>query len=452
MSNTVMDRAAFRFDIGTNGAVAALAPAAEAFAFDLARHDVRSTLPASIQAIMQNGLLERVFEDALLPDFLYPRLADQRPWAGGMGDTGIFTRAGLLSPVTTAITGSDPSAATYGVEQWSMTMDQYGNAMDTNMIQSRMTLASKFLEDIQKLGVNAGQSINRLARKRLYDAYGGGLTWVPTTAGSGTSIVVADATGFDKVLVNGVKVAVSASNPLSITIAGVANTVTGCNLGTNTLTVGTATAVTAGDAVVASNAATSFRPSNRATAFNLTGSDTVTMATFRSAVARLRKMNVPTINGNYIAHIDPDTESQLYADSDFKQAYQGRGDSAVFRDMSIGTFLGIDWVRNNEAPTKTVNSLTVHRPIVFGAGTLVAGPFDGMADLLADTGVDQVPSIKFIGPADAVQVALIVRPPQDRLQQVIGSAWSWIGDYAVPSDSTTGDAALYKRGVVIEHT
>lgn len=438
----LMDRTVFRFDVAD----------AMPFKFDLRRHDVRSTLPAGIQAIMQNGLLDRTFEDALTPDFLYPKLAEERPWAGSMGDTSIFTRAGLLAPVTTAITGSDPSAATYSVEQYSMTMDQYGNAMDTSMIQSRMTLASKFLEDVQKLGVNAAQSINRLARNRLYNAYGGGRTWAPSTAASSTSIVVFDATGFDKVLVNGVKTAVSGSNPLTVTIAGVANTVTGCNLGTNTLTVGTTTAVTAGDAVVAANAATSFRPAAKASAFALSGSDVATMSLFRSAVARLRKMNVPTINGNYVAHIDPDTESELYADADFKQAYQGRGDSAVFQDMSIGTFLGIDWVRNIEAPTTTVNALTVHRPIVFGGGALVAGPFDGMADLLAGTGVDEVPSVRFIGPAEGVQVALIVRPPQDRLQQVIGSAWSWIGDYAVPSDSTTGDGALFKRGVVIEHT
>jgi hypothetical protein len=435
----IMDRTMFRFD------------AKPIFGFDLARHDVRSTLPAAVQAIMQNGLLERVFEDALVPDFLYPKLADERPWAAGMGDTSIFTRAGLLAPTTTPITGSDPSPTSYAIEQYSMTMDQYGMAMDTSMIQSRMSLASKFMEDVQKLGVSAAQSINRLARTRLYNAYGGGRTWAPATAGTSTSIPVFDATGFDKVLVNGVKTAVSGSNPLTVTIAGVANTVTGCNLGTNTLTVGTTTAVTAGDPVVAANAAVSFRPAARASAFQLTGSDVATMSLFRSAVARLRKMNVPTINGNYIAHIDPDTESQLYADSDFKQAYQGRGDSAVFRDMSIGTFLGIDWVRNIEAPTLTVNSNLVHRPIVFGGGTLVAGPFDGMADLLADTGVEQIPSVRFIGPAQGVQVALIVRPPQDRLQQVIGSAWSWIGDYAVPSDSTTGDAALFKRGVIIEH-
>jgi hypothetical protein len=124
--------------------------------------------------------------------------------------------------------------------------------------------------------------------------------------------------------------------------------------------------------------------------------------------------------------------------------------------MSLGTFEGLDWVRNNDAPTTADGgssaSLTVHQPIVMGADALVSGPFDGMAELLNGTGVDDVPNISYIGPAEGVQVALIVRPPQDRLQQVIGSAWSWVGDFAVPSDSTTGDAAMFKRAVVVEHT
>lgn len=427
------------------------------FRFDLTRHDVRSTLPAAIQAIMQNGLLERTFEDALYPDFLYPRAAQQRPWRANLGDTAIFTRPGLLAPVTTPITGSDPSPTTYSVEQFSMTMDQYGNSMDTNMLQSAMTLASKFLQDVQTLGINCGQSINRLARTRLYAAYGGGTTWVTTAQGSAsTTCVVKDATGFDKVLSNGTFIPVSVSNPLTVTVNGVANTVTACNLGTNTLTLGTAVTQAIGDAVVAATAPYSLRVGGGASRYNLTGGNTATLATFRSAVARLRKMNVPTIGGNYVCHMDPDTEAQLFADSDFKQAYQGRGDSTVFGSMSIGTFVGIDWVRNNEAPTTTDGgsgqNLTVHRPIVFGGDALVAGPFDGMADLLMGTGVEDVPAVKSIGPADGVQAVLIVRPPQDRLQQTIATTWSWVGDFAVPSDITTGDGARYKRGVVVEHT
>jgi hypothetical protein len=173
---------------------------------------------------------------------------------------------------------------------------------------------------------------------------------------------------------------------------------------------------------------------------------------FRAAVVRLRKMNVPTVGGYYTAHIPPDTEGELFADSDFKQALQGRQDSPVWRDLSIGRFSGIDWVRNNEVPTVTSNTgVTVFRPLVVGAGAVVAAPFEGIGDLLAGSGVEDVPSIRMVEAAPTTQVALIVRPPQDRLQQNISTSWAYTGDFGVPSDSQTGDAALYKRAVLVEH-
>lgn len=423
--------------------------------FRLDRHaGVRSSLPAGIQAMLQNGMLDRVFRDALVPNFLFPQIADAEPWMGGLGDTKTFTRKGLLAPVTTPVTGSDPSAATYSIEQWSVTMDQYANSMDTNMLGSAMALASKFLADVENLGVNAGQTINQVARNKLYKAYAGGRTWATAAATSDTSIVVESVNGFETVMVNGVPTAVSASNPLTVTIDGVANTVTGVNTGTKTLTLGTARVDVVGDYVVAANAPVSVRATGDS-AFDLSSSNVVTFANFRAAVARLRKMAVPTVGGYYVAHIDPDTEAQLFADSDFKQALQGRVDSPIYTDLSIGRFAGIDWVRNLEAPVITnggsAGTLTVHRPIVLGANALMSAPFEGTNNLLAGTGVEDVPEIRTIAAAPSVDVTLLVRPAQDRLQQVIASTWSWVGDFGVPSDAGTGDAALYKRGVVIEH-
>jgi hypothetical protein len=421
--------------------------------FRLDRHDVRSTVPTAIRAMMQNGILDRVFQEALKPNFIFPAIADAMPWQGGLGDTKTFTRKGLLAPATTPITGSDTSAATYSIEQWSVTMDQYGQAVDTNMLTSAMALASKFLADVETLGINAGQSINQIARNKLFNSYAGGRTWCTTAGTSDTSIIVQSVAGFTTVLVNGVPTAVSASNPLTVTVAGVANTVTGVNTGTSTLTLGTARVDVAGDAVVAANAPVSVRPTG-SSAYDLTTSNTATFAMFRSAVTRLRKMNVPTVGGYYVAHVDPDTEAQLFSDSDFKQALQGRVDSPIYTDLSIGRFGGIDWVRNIETPTLlggSAGNVTVHRPIVLGAGALVAAPFEGMGDLLRGSGVEDVPDISMVEAAPGVQVARIVRPPQDRLQQNLSTSWSWVGDYGVPSDSTTGDAALYKRAVVLEH-
>lgn len=421
--------------------------------FRLDRHDVRSSLPATIQAILQNGLLYRAFEDALSPDFLYAATASSRPWGGSVGDTSTFTKPGLLTPVTTPlVVGNDPAAATYSIEQYSATMNQYGNSMDTNLLQSSMALASKFIEDNTLLAVNAGQSLNRVARNKLYAAYGGGRTWA-TSVVTSTTIAVNDTTGFGTVLVNGVPTAVSVTNPLPITVNGVANTVVSVNSATS-LTLGTSITTAVGQTVLANNAPVSVRNGAATSRYGIATTDLATAALFRTAVARLRSMAVPTVNGNYVAHIDATTEAELFADADFKQAYQGRGDSEVFQEMSIGTFLGIDWVRNIEAPTTTdggsTQNLTIHRPIVFGGGALIAAPFENMGTLLADVNTG-AGSIELIGPSAGVQVAHIVRPPLDKLQQVVSSSWSWVGDFAVPSDSGTGDAALYKRGVVIEH-
>ncbi|MEV0646094.1 hypothetical protein AB0I28_12590 [Phytomonospora sp. NPDC050363] len=422
--------------------------------FRLDRHDVRSTVPAAIRAMLQNGLLDRVFQEALRPEFIYPAIADAEPWSGGLGDTKTFTRKGLLTPVTTAITGSDPSAATYGIEQWSVTMDQYANSVDTNMLNSSMALASKYIADVQTLGINAGQSINRIARNELYRAYAGGRTWVTAAATTDTSMIVESVNGFTHVLVNGVPTPVSASNPLTVSIEGVANTVTGVDTGTNTLTLGTTRVDVAGDYVVAANAPTTIRVAGD-TAYDLSASNVVKFSHFRSAVTRLRKMNVPTVNGSYVAHVDPDTEAQLFSDTEFQALYQGRGDSDVYRNLSIGVFGGIDWVRNNEAPTLlggSAGTVTVHRPVVMGAGALIAAPFADMGTLLGGTGVQDVPEISMINVASGVDVAMIVRPPSDRLQQNLSTTWSWVGDYGVPSDSlANNDAALYKRAVVIEH-
>lgn len=423
--------------------------------FRIDRHDVRSQVPAAIRAMLQNGILDRVFRDALVPEFLFPMIADAEPWQGGLGDTKTFTRKGLLAPVPTAITGSDPSAATYSIEQWSVTMDQYGNSMDTNMLMSSMALANKFLADAETLGINAGQTINQLSRNKLFKAYAGGRTWCTTAGTSDTSIIVQSTNGFETVLVNGVPTPVSGANPLSVTIAGVANTVVGVTPGTpGTLTLGTARVDAAGDYVVAANAPVTIRATGNS-AYDLSSSNTVTFANFRAAVARLRKMNVPTLGGYYVAHIDADTEAELFSDADFKQALQGRVDSPIFRDLSIGRFGGIDWVRNIESPVLTnggtAGTLTVHRPIVLGGNALMAAPFDGTNSLLSGTGVEDVPEVRTIMAAPGVDVTMLVRPPQDRLQQVLSTTWSWVGDYGVPSDAGTGDAALYKRAVVIEH-
>ncbi len=420
--------------------------------FALGRHDIRSNLPAALQGIMQDGLLDRTFQDALVPEFLFPGVATSRPWAANMGDTQHFTRRGLLTPQTTPLGGVDPTPEAYSAERYSMTMDQYGHTVDTNMLESAMTLASTFLKDIQTLGINAGQSVNRIARNKLYKAYAGGRTWAPALGTATVTMVVDSTDGLETTLVNGIQTAVSATNPIMVSINGAAAVaVDGVNAGTNTLTFNAAQTWAAGDSVVAANAPVSYRPGAKASAVDLTGADVATFSLFRDAVVRLRTMNVPTLGGAHVAHIDPTTEGQLFADSEFQALYRGAVESPVWGNLALGRFGGIDWVRNNEAQTRSNGTISYHEPIVLGADAFVAGPFSEMGSLLSQVPEGSSVDVQMVSVGPAIQVARIIRPPQDRLAQVIASSWSYVGDFAVPSDETTGDAASFKRGVVVQH-
>ena len=132
-------------------------------------------VPAQITNLMQDRTLERVFHDALFPRLLYRAEARPEVWAANLGERMIFTRAGTI-PVSTQplIPGEDPTPKTYGTEQWEAEARQFGNPIDTHMPSSYVALASLFMRNTQTLGLNAGQTLNRLARDPLYQSYLGG--------------------------------------------------------------------------------------------------------------------------------------------------------------------------------------------------------------------------------------------------------------------------------------
>jgi len=443
----------------------------------------RDVLPVDLQEIVQNGLLDRVFEDALVPVFLYDNLAEIKPWGAHLGAQAIMTKSGLMPVSTTPITGADATAATYGFEQYSLKMDQYASSIDTNMAMSALALASKFAQDNKTLAINAAQSLNIVAQNALYNAYGVGTTYLTAAIStSSTSAVVADATGFayatgstgtvNQNTVSGalgqstpVLVPVSASNPISVTVNGVANTVTGVSFvsgtsGPGTLTLGTAvSSIANGSAVInTSNAPVQYRPNAKASAAQLVSSDVATLSLFQNAVTRLRAQNVPTVDGAYVAHVHPASVNELFQDQNFLLAYRGRAESPAYQNFrpgdSVGTqsefmgrFSGIDWFMNTVTPSFTNPSgVTVYRPIVSGHGSLIKGPFEAMGDLINMQNAGANVQVDMIG-----GVARIWRAPLDRLGQVLTSTWSWIGGYTVGTDLLTGDSAAYKRSVVLEH-
>lgn len=435
--------------------------------------------PAALQPIIQLGFLQRDFQEALHSVLGYRQICDRETIATGIGETVTKTRRGLKAPVTTPLqpnlnTNFDNGLvpAGWGVEQFTLTLNMYGDTIDLNMVTSRVGIVELFLQNAKVNGVQAAQSLDRLARTALFAAYLGGNTRVRTTLGSaGTAVAVDDIRGFQMVPVNGVQVPLSASNTLAVTVGQSVYTLIGAAAdgGNNTtapgggisgtLTFSSAVSTADGTAlniVSAVTSATIIRPSGRTTATGLTAADTLTMATLLNGVAQLRNNAVPGVNGSdmYNCYLDPTSSRQLFADNDFRQLFQGVGLDTTFRTGRLESpFLGLRMIPTTEAYVQahpTIPGAVIRRPIIVGQGALIEGDFAGMA------AQDVKPADSIIEMVD--NVCMVTREPLDRLQQIIAQSWYWIGGFVAPSDITATNAtiptasnAAYKRAVIVEH-
>ena len=431
--------------------------------------------PAALQPIIQQGFLEREFEDGLKSVLAYRQAAKREMFATNIGETLTKTRPGLKAPITTPMAPSGNtnldnglSASTWTVEQYTLTLAMYGDTIDLNTVTQKVGIKSQFMQNAKANGIQAAQSLDRLARNKLFGAYMGGNTRVTATLGApAATIAVDDITGFTTVLVAGVPTPVSTTNKLDVSVNGTVyhlqsntvdspNTSTAFNGVSGTLTFsGNVTVAngTTGNSVVSVYAPKILRPNARATQNAVTSSDTLSMSIVLDAVALLRSNAVPSINGMYNVHLDPISGRQLFADPDFKIAYQGQAASQEFRMGRVIELLDCRFIPTTEAPIQahpTTAGLNVRRPIVVGEGALIEGDFSGMEN---SDFTDNDAEVNLVD-----QVVQVTRPPLDRLQQIIAQSWYWIGDFAAPTDFTvnstivpTASAAYLKRACVIEH-
>jgi hypothetical protein len=432
--------------------------------------------PAALQPIIQQGFLEREFQQALNSRLGYRAVADRMEFAVGIGETLTKTRAGLkpsvvtpLQPATNTNLDNGLVPQSYGVEQFTITLNHYAATTDLNMVTSRVGIASQFLQNAAINGEQAARSLDELARNALFAPYFGGNTHVRTTLGSANvAVAVDDVRGFQTVFVNGVQTPVGGSSSLVVTVGSNSYTLIGAAVdATNVssrpggisgvLTFGTAVTVadaTAGNAVVAATASAIMRPGNRTTARALQAGDQLTMSVLLNAVATLRLNAVPQIDGAYNCYLDPVSARQLFSDNDFRQLFQGATSANdVFRQGMINEFLGLRFALTNEAYVQghpTIMGAVIRRPIICGQGALIEGDFAGMG------AADVAPADSIVAMVDGV--AMVTREPIDRLQQIIAQSWYWIGGFTAPSDTTTNPAtvptatnAAYKRAVLVEH-
>ena len=437
-----------------------------------------NNFPAALQPIIQQGFLEREFQQALRSRLGYRAVADREEVAVGIGETLTKTRAGLKPPVTLPIAGSQNTnldngltATSWGVEQYTLSINHYAATTDLNMVTSRVGIASQFLQNAYVNGEQAARSLDNLAQAALFNAYFAGNTRVRTAlVTSGPAIAVDDIRGFQSVFVNGVQVPVSSGNSMPVVVgsngytllaaqadASNVSTVSAAGGISGTLTFSGNIAVPDGalaSTVIAGTASVVIRPSGRSNTSLLAAGDTLTMSTLLDAVAKLRLNAVPEIDGAYNCYLDPVSARQLFADPDFRQLFQGATSAnQVFRSGLVNDFLGLRFVPTTQAYVQahpTLAGLMVRRPIICGQGALIEGDFAGMA---AD---DIAPQSSIVTVVD--DVAMVTREPIDRLQQIIAQSWYWIGGFCAPSDTTTNNTifptatnAAFKRAVLLEH-
>ncbi len=136
-----------------------------------------SNFPAALQPIIQQGFLEREFEQALRSRIGYRACADREDFAVGIGETLTKTRAGLKPAVTTPLAANTNTnldngltPGSWNVEQFTLTLNHYAATMDLNMVTSRVGIASQFLQNAYVNGEQAAQRVFRRQYAGDHDA------------------------------------------------------------------------------------------------------------------------------------------------------------------------------------------------------------------------------------------------------------------------------------------
>jgi len=161
-----------------------------------------SGFPPTLLPALQLGFLSRQFASSLTSSLGFRAIADRTDVPIAIGETLTLTRKGLKAPIETPQppgtnlaldNGLIPSGWT--IEQYSLSLNLYGDSIDLNQVTSQVAIEDLFLANGQANGVQAHQSLDRLARNALYGAYltgnsrvlGGSGNLLPWTISEGSS-------------------------------------------------------------------------------------------------------------------------------------------------------------------------------------------------------------------------------------------------------------------------
>ena len=426
-------------------------------------------VPPTVLELQQKGLIERAFHDGLFPNLAFRAEALAEEWPANTGTEVFMTRPGLLTPITSPIAaGSDPQPQQVVYEQWGATLEQYGGSIDTHMPTSVTANADLFLRNVHQLGLQAGQSINRIARNAMFKAYlSGQTTLLAATASGDTTIRVASLSGFTDVVAAGSNVRplpVSPASPLSIRIGNTSPTVRSVigaipddstdptGPGTLVLSASVGSVIAIRSAVRSAYAPRVVRSAAGASVDAISATDTLTLQQCINAVAFLRNANVqPHEDGFYHAHLSPLANAQFFADPVFQRLNQSLPEHVTYKEGFIGSIAGILFYMNTESPSalnsgtrkstgtsayfsqeiaaETTNNagVDIGRVILTGKGCLYEKYLDESQYVTEAGTTGKIGEFDVVNSGVSVlteRIRLVLRAPLDRLQQKVAATWS----------------------------
>lgn len=456
---------------------------------------------AGFQIAYQQNFLARFFEEGLDSLMAYRRDAKQELIPVGAGETITKTRYGRLAPVPTPLNPANVIGLDNGVnyvtanlEQYTYNVNEYTNGQQLDLLYTQMSIGDQLLVLAKNNGVNAAQTIERVAKQTWFASYNTGNTWCRSDLGasSSTAFHVDDIRGFQFAPVAGKMQPVTSGNPLTVFEYA---TVSGGNNQTLSITaavadsptqsvypssvygqasdgisgvltmVSTGTDVTSGDAIVSSLATPVIRPNGKQGTNLLTPGDQLTLQLINNAVAVLEANAVPRhSDGCYHLYYDFQSQSELFIDQQFILASASRIADTEYQNGQIFSLYGTKFIPTTEAYLQALNTTAgmqapaaggtnVHRVLITGAEGLCQGNFAGLESYAEHQGVGQISNIFMID-----NVAHILRSPIDNQGRSVTMVWLAAFGMVCPTDLTatpatipTANNATFKRAIVIEH-
>lgn len=343
---------------------------------------VPSYLPTPLAALFQDQALIRSFEDSLRPNLLYNAIAPEpQEWPGNAALNFKVTNDGYYDVVATpSPTSVDPTPQQRRAEQFLMTLVSYQDTADIDATQAQNMLSDYAVQTYSRLGLQAAETVDAAQRGIYTSAAEAGWTVASAAYLAGaTSIHVERLNGFTTAFkTTGSSLShdpVSPTNPLSIFIAGVANTVIGFaadnqipvnqgtgvddEVGPGTLTLGTplAAGIPSRAPVVASNASWVYRAG--AGLDRTSGSiDDVTAPLSYAAIKQARAQfssfgvrGMRRFGGRYLAVLSPSAYAQLQGDPEYQRLNQTLGiEDPAYVEGVVGVVSQTVFVESNNAP------------------------------------------------------------------------------------------------------